>query len=153
MSCDSSHIPVGGGSGYHWNREPVGHLVVNRLLICVLVLGLILLGPTPASLCALASSLVSECASPETQTQCDQMDMGTPTSPVLTAHTASCCTMSHPPLPETKSAPSGVASQQEPTSISLLAIEVVNSEHDPFVDIQQDCSPPPLQSLLCIFLI
>ena len=125
---------------------------MKRVAICVLVLGLALLGPSPVSLCVLASSLVTDCASAETQSQCDQMDMGTHSSPALAASTVSCCAVSQAPVPETKSAPSIPALEQGPATISALAVKVVNFERGHLVDVRR-ASPPPLQSLLCTFLI
>lgn len=126
---------------------------VKRLLICVIVLGLTIMAPGAVSLCALASSLATDCASSQTQSQCDQMDMATPSGPALTGQTSSCCTMSRAPLPESKDAPIIPSLQEEPVTISVLAVEVVHFENGRFENASHETSPPPLQPLLCTFLI
>jgi len=127
---------------------------MRRFFSSVLVLGLALFGPSPVSVCALASSLLTECASPETQSQCAQMEMGMKSSPGVTAGTASCCAISKAPSPEAKSAPSTPLLQQGSASITVLvATLAVNHGNDHFVDVLQDASPPTTQSLLCTFLI
>ena len=127
---------------------------MKRSLICIVALGLAIAGPNPVSLCAVASSLATDCASAKTQPQCDQMEMGTKTSLTVTAGTASCCAISQAPMPEAKSAHSTPAPQQGPKSITVLATaEAMNHGNDRIVDVPQDASPPPPQSLLCTFLI
>ena len=152
-TCDATHILRGGNeSTYDLYNECTGG-GVKRLLTCVLVLGLIAVAPGPLSLCALASSLATDCASPETQLQCDQMDMGTPSTPAMTAQAASCCAMSKAPLPEAKTVPPIPSVESAPAIISTLAVELDHFENARLVELPKDTSPLPLQSLLCTFLI
>src|SRR3974377_1234811 len=126
---------------------------MRRSLICIVALGVAIAGSSPVSLCAIASALATDCASAQTQSQCDRMDMGAPSAPALTARTAACCSITGAPLPEAKSPPSSPAPQQGVASILILAVEVVQSGHGHLVDVRQDSPPPPLQPLLCTFLI
>ena len=129
------------------------HHPVKRLLISALVLGLTILAPGPTSLCALASSFVTECASPDTQTQCDQMDMGAPSGPVLAAQTASCCSMTQAPLPQARHELSSPAPEPASASLAPLSAETVILKNQTLVEVPKELSPPPLQPVLCTFLI
>jgi ABC-type lipoprotein release transport system permease subunit len=48
---------------------------MRRILSLVIVLGLAGLGPVPLSACALFSAQLAECATPKTQSRCNQMNM------------------------------------------------------------------------------
>jgi len=125
---------------------------VKRALIFGLALSLVGLGPVPLSACALLNSKLAECATPKTQSQCDQMKMDETRTRLVAASVASCCALSKAPTPEL---------QPKASDLSLAAsIAVLNPTGDTLrvqrllpVLVVQDLSPPSFQSLLCIFLI
>ncbi len=127
-------------------------MVMRRLLIFALALTLAGLGPVPLSACALFHSPFTECATPQTQSQCDHMNMEESGIRLSAASAASCCDLSKAPVSQAK---------HEKFSVSLaVRAAVVYSTYDvpavhrmPFVSVAKDISPPPTQSLLCTFLI
>jgi hypothetical protein len=126
--------------------------LVRRSLIFTLALSLVGLGPVPLSACALLSSKLAECATPKTQSRCDQMNMDESGTQLVTALDTSCCSISKAPIPQL---------QYKASDLSLAApIAVLDSTGDtpriqrlPPAVIVHDLSPPSLQSLLCTFLI
>ncbi len=125
---------------------------VRRSLIFALALSLVGLGQVPLSACALLTSQLAECATPKTQSRCDQMDMDESGTQLVTASDTSCCFVSKAPIPEL---------QPKSSALSLAApIAVLDPTGDtprrqrllPVV-IVHDLSPPSLQSLFCTFLI
>jgi hypothetical protein len=126
--------------------------LVRRSLILALALTLVGLGPVPLSACALLSSKLDECATPKTQSQCDQMNMDESGIQLIAASDTSCCFISKAPIPQL---------QYKACDLSLAApIAVLDPTGDtpriqllPPVLMVQDPSPPSLQSLLCTFLI
>jgi hypothetical protein len=106
----------------------------------------------PLSACALLSSKLAECATPKTESRCDQMNMAESGIQLVTASDTSCCIVSRAPIPQF---------QSKASDVSLAArIEVLDPIDDtprimqlPPVLIVQDVSPPSVQSLLCTFLI
>jgi hypothetical protein len=125
---------------------------VRRPLIFVLALGLLGLGPVPLSACALLTSQLVECATPKTQSQCDQMNMEETGAQLISASDTSCCSISQAPIAQ---------SQFKGSELFLAApVAVLDPTGDspriqrvPPVVIVQDLSPPSVQSLLCTFLI
>jgi hypothetical protein len=125
---------------------------VRRTLIFALALSLVGLGTGPLSACALFSSQPAECATPNTQSQCDKMNMDESGTQLVPAPDTSCCSISQAPISQ---------SQFKGSDLSLaVPVTVLDPTGDaPFirplqhVAIVQYLSPPPLQSLLCIFLI
>lgn len=125
---------------------------MKRLLIFALALSLAGLGSVPLSACALFNSPLTECATAQTQSQCDHMNMEKNGVRLSAAPSASCCDLSKAPAPQTN---------DEKLSAPLAAhVAVVNLTYDipavhrmPFVSVAKDISPPPAQSLLCTFLI
>ena len=126
--------------------------LMKRLLLTALAVSLVGLGSSPLSICALLSSKAAECATPETESRCDRMDMASAGLKVGAAPNASCCALSQAPLP---------ASQQNPSPLSQLSVSTVIPESvliapfgqlKPPFDAARDLSPP-LQSFLCTFLI
>src|SRR6266705_4384030 len=125
---------------------------MRRILSVVIVLGLAGLGPVPLSACALLKSKLAECATPKTQSQCDQMNMEETDTQLVPASDTSCCFISKAPVPQLQynasdlspAAPIAVldATGDTPRIQRLLPVLIV-----------KDLSPPSLQSLLCIFLI
>lgn len=136
----------------------LGRLIVvkwigmKRLLIFVLALSLAGLGSMPLSACALFHSPLTECATPQTQSQCDHMNMEEGGIRLSAASAASCCDLSKAPAQQAKC---------EKFSVPIAArVAAVNSTYHvpavhrvPFVSIAKDVLPPPSQSLLCTFLI
>lgn len=126
--------------------------LVRRSLIFALALSLVGLGPVPLSACAVLSSKLAECATPKTQSRCDQMNMDESGTQLVTASGTSCCFISKAPIPQL---------QHKVSDLSLAApIAVLDPTGDtpriqrlPPVLIVHDLSPPSLQSLLCTFLI
>jgi hypothetical protein len=126
--------------------------LVRRSLIFALALSLVGLGPVPLSACALLSSKLAECATPKTQSRCDQMNMDESGKQLIAASDTSCCFISKAPIPQL---------QYKASDLSLAApIAVLDPTGDapriqfllPVLTVQ-DLSPPSLQSLLCTFLI
>ncbi|SRR6266849_2477765 len=125
---------------------------VRRSLIFALALSLVGLGQVPLSACALLTSQLAECATPKTQSRCDQMNMDASGTQLVSASDTSCCSISQAPIPQ---------SQFKGSDFSLAApIAVLDPTGDtprrqrllPVV-IVHDLSPPSLQSLFCTFLI
>jgi hypothetical protein len=125
--------------------------VLRKTLILALILGLVGLGTVPLSVCSLLSSKLAECATPKTQTHCDQMEMQENGTRLVAAPDTSCCFASNAPAPEYKAsslslmAPLALAS--DPMGGTLQA------ERSLPVHRVQDLSPHRLQSLLCTFLV
>jgi hypothetical protein len=125
---------------------------MRRILIFGMALSLVGLGPMPLSACALFSSQLAECATPKTQSQCDQMNMDESGTQLVSASDTSCCFISKAPIPQL---------QKKASDLSLAApIAVLDPTGDtPRIQrllpvlIVHDLSPPTLQSLLCTFLI
>lgn len=126
---------------------------MKPFLTYALIVGLMISAPGPMSLCALASHLVTECASPQTQSECDRMDMGTESTPSVTAPAASCCVASRAPLPEVKNELSGPTGESDLAAVTIRAAELISFETKNHSAVPLDVSPPPLQPLLCTFLI
>lgn len=126
---------------------------MKSLLACAIIIGLVILGPAPASICSLLSSMAGECATPASRTHCDDMDMATPSGPTVAAPSSSCCLSSQAPLPESRNETAKITVHQDLGS----APQIVYAETD-FNEAQSDQVPqvsssPPLQPLLCTFLI
>ena len=125
---------------------------VRRSLILALALSLVGLGQVPLSACALFSAQLAECATPKTQSQCDQMNMDESGTQLVSASDTSCCSISQAPIPQ---------SQFKGSDLSLAApIAVLDPTGDtPRVQrlrpvlIVLELSTPSLQSLFCTFLI
>ena len=129
--------------------------MMRRIFSLVVALGLAGLGPLPISACALAHSQQGECAAPQTKTQCERMAMEQAEKPTVTFSNASksCCVISEAPLPEAQTGTGSFSAAAAP-AVGLDAIIATQpAENAPYRDVKQDLSPPPLQSLLCTFLI
>ena len=126
---------------------------MRRSLIFALALSLPGLGPVPLSACAVFTSKMVECATPQTQSQCDQMNMDDGNAKVAAAPDGSCCSLSNAPVPATLQKASGLSVPA--TSIVLLdtVSNIPRANEQRRAEIEQALSPPPLQSLLCTFLI
>ena len=121
-------------------------------VIFTLVLSLVELGMGPLSSCALFSSKLAECATPETQLQCAQMNMDESDLQLVPASDTSCCSISQAPIPQPQFKGSDVSLAAP--SVILTPADDTPRVHSLLPDpIAPDTSPPRLQSLLCIFLI
>lgn len=126
---------------------------MKRVLTYTLILGLVVVGANPLSLCAIVSSAVNDCVSPETRPQCDKMDMGEHPAATVTSRSNSCCAVPQAPLPESKTELSKTVVKLELAAALTSATYVAKSEHLRTPSVPQELSPPPLRSLLCTFLI
>ncbi len=123
-----------------------------RLLAIVLAVSLFVLGPVPLSACALFSSKLAECATPKTQSRCDQMDMDEDGSSIAAAPGTSCCYISNAPLSESQYKAPEHSLAAAPAGLDTTW-EFPRAEEQGPTDAVQHLSPPRLQSLLCTFLI
>jgi len=126
---------------------------MRRILSFLVALGVAGLGPLPISACALVYAQPSECATPQTETRCERMGMDQAEGPSVSASSKTCCALSKAPLPDAQSGSAGMALATALASASnvFVAIPVVQSTWSH--DLLPDLSPPPLQPLLCTFLI
>jgi hypothetical protein len=81
------------------------------------------------------------------------MDMGSDPALSMAARGASCCVKSQAPLPESNTETSKTAVPENATTSFVPTYDFVNSEKAFSEPGSADLSPPPLQSLLCTFLI
>jgi hypothetical protein len=126
---------------------------VRKAIILVIALGLAGVGSAPLTACALFSSQLTDCATPKTESHCEQMEMAETAVSSVAQQDASCCTITQAPLPEAQSVASGV-SLGAVTSLSLgFPGSLSPAQGAPRSEVVPDLSPPPLQSLLCTFLI
>jgi len=126
---------------------------MRRLLILGLALGLVGMGPVPLSACALITSQMAECKTPETQPVCDKMDMSESGPRLAGASEASCCFVSKAPVPEARQK---ISNDSPAISIAIFELsdgDSLSPQRSVAVLIPQDFSPPSLRSLLCTFLI
>jgi hypothetical protein len=111
------------------------------------------LGPVPLSACAIFSSKMAECATPQTQSQCDQMNMDEGITEVAAAPNGSCCSLTNAPVPATRHKAFEFSVATGPIVVLDAASKVPHTKHQRPVQIEHTLSPPPLQALLCTFLI
>ncbi len=126
---------------------------MRRLLILGLALGLVGMGPVPLSACALLTSQMAECKTPDTQPACDKMDMGGNGPQLNAASEASCCFVSKAPVPEAQQKTGDYSPAISIASLELSDGDLPSSQRTAPVSIAQDFSPPSFSSLLCTFLI
>src|SRR5215510_6022597 len=127
--------------------------LMKRLLLMALTVSLVGLGSSPQSICALLSSKVAECATPQTEARCDRMDMENTGIKVSAAPDASCCALSQAPIPASQQNPSQVSSVSVPAFVSKSAWMSLALRPKSASIAAADVSPPLLQSFLCTFLI
>jgi hypothetical protein len=126
---------------------------MRRPLTLILALSLLGLGPVPASACALFSSKSAECATPAIQSRCDQMDMESDGAKLSPTPDTSCCSVSNAPIPVSQQKANGIALSSSPAIIVESMSVIPRCEREAGIEFSEDYSPPPLQSLLCTFLI
>lgn len=127
---------------------------MRRIFALMAAIGVAGLGPLQASACAMLHGQPSGCATAATKTDCERMGMkGTEKSTFTVSNPAkSCCAISQAPLPEAQTWAGSFAVAASPALASSVVAEApLESTWSP--DIAWDSSPPPLQSLLCTFLI
>ena len=138
-----------------WRVVKLIWVKMRKILSLLVALGLAGLGPLPVSACAVMHAQASECATPQTKTECEHMGMEHAEKlPVSVSHSGgTCCRVSEAPTPETQNRAGSFAVATPPalTSGTVVATQPVECAWSP--QIAKDSSPPPLQSLLCIFLI
>lgn len=128
---------------------------MRRILSVLVALGLAGLGPLPVSACALLYSLPSECATPQTEAQCERMGMTQAEKPPVTVSAASktCCSLSEAPLPEVQTWSGDLSVATPPAAVSAVIAVTAAIESERTFDPLLVLSSPPLQPLLCTFLI
>jgi hypothetical protein len=126
---------------------------MRKILSFLIALGLAVIG-LPVSACALAHSQARECATPQTKGICERMGMGhTEEPPVSVANSGkSCCSISQAPAPQARTwagsfAVAAVPALASNTFVVAGPFEILRSR-----TVNQDSSPP-LQPVLCTFLI
>lgn len=128
---------------------------VRRIFALMVALGVASLGPLQASACAMLHGQPSGCANATTKTDCERMGMRGTEKPTFTVsnRAKSCCAISQAPLPEAQAWAGSFAVAALPALSTdvVVATQPIESACSP--DIARDSSPPPLQSLLCTFLI
>jgi hypothetical protein len=126
---------------------------MRRTLIFGLALSLAGLGPLPLSACAWLSSGWVECKTPKTPTPCESMSMDECAAQSGVSLNSSCCVASNAHSPESWLQPSDTSPLLAPALASSLVCDVPRiARLAPVVPVQS-AAPPPLQSLLCTFLI
>ncbi|MBS1842494.1 MAG: hypothetical protein JSS69_16795 [Acidobacteria bacterium] len=125
---------------------------MRRLLIFALALSLAGLGAMPLSECAFLTSKLAECATPQTQSQCDNMNMNQDDAPVLKASQTSCCILSGAPIPQSQHKTFELSAELATVGLDQPIDSPRMQPPLPF-SVVQNPSPPSLQSLHCTFLI
>ncbi len=148
--------PYGGSTEYASSALLVLELnEMRRILSLLVALGLTGIGSLPVSACALVNSQASECAAPQTKTDCERMGMDEAEKPPVTVSNASktCCAIAQAPLPEAQTWPGSFVVADSPALTSGVVDATQSRESAWSRDIARNSSPPPLQSFLCTFLI
>lgn len=126
--------------------------MMRRAVILALAVSLLGMGPGSLSACALFTSQAAECATPENQSQCDQMGMQEEAPVVVATADTSCCFVTQAPVPQMQQ---GAPDYTQAARIAQLE----RTEDSPRMQelrqtpSLQTPSPPSFQSLLCTFLI
>jgi hypothetical protein len=126
---------------------------MRRTITLALALSLAGLGPVPLSVCALVSFQLAECETPSAQSLCEQMDMHQSGSQLDSVADTSCCHIAKAPLPESQFVASDLSLLPAPALALHSIVAPASAEKELSADVVQDISPPPLQPLLCTFLI
>lgn len=126
---------------------------MRRLFILGLALSLLFMGAGPLSACALFASKLAECATPETQPRCDHMNMLDGGPQVVASPDRSCCSASQAPVSDSQSKASASSLAAFVPVLQSIAAAPRAQQMRPALQLLQAFSPPPLQSLLCTFLI
>lgn len=126
---------------------------MRKILSFLVALGLAVIG-LPVSACALAHSHARECATPQTKRNCERMGMGHAEGPPVSVANSSksCCSISQAPAPETRTWAGSFSVAAVPALASNIFVVAVPFEILRSRAVNQDSSPP-LQPVLCTFLI
>lgn len=127
-------------------------VVFRRTLTAALVLSLIGFEPAPLSACALFSSKLAECVTPQTESQCDGMDTGESGPHFVAPPDQSCC-FARAPLPLTLYKAPVISVVLGPAAGFDPVVAARSGQNVRLEPSNQDLSPPRIQSLLCTFLI
>jgi hypothetical protein len=125
---------------------------MRRSLIFALALSLAGLGAMPISECAFLTSILAECATPQTQSQCDNMNLNNSDAPVLKASESSCCILSGAPIPQSQHKTFEFSAELATVGLDR-PIDSPRTQPLPPFSVVQNPSPPSFQSLHCTFLI
>lgn len=128
---------------------------IRRIVALMVALGVAGLGPLQASACTMLHGRPSECATATTKTDCERMGMNRTEKSSLTVSspTKSCCAISQAPLPEARTWAGSFAVAAPHALDSNVVAAVPSLERKWSSGIGGDFSPPPLQPVLCTFLI
>jgi hypothetical protein len=126
---------------------------MRRILSFFVALGLVGLGPLPLSACALIYSQPSECATPQTETHCERMGMDETEGPSVSPASKTCCLISEAPLPDAQHRAGNLPAMAVSALDSSAAPVIIRLEDARPLEVLQDFSSPPIQPLLCTFLI
>lgn len=136
-----------------WKGRSVRLKMVRRALIFVLGLSLAGLGQLPLSACAFFSSRLAECATPKTQSRCENMEMQESGIRLAASPDTSCCFTSNAPLSEQQYKASNLTLTVSTQTVPDPLDDIPRVRQLPPVLLVQNFSPPAFQSLLCTFLI
>jgi len=81
------------------------------------------------------------------------MNMDESGTQLVAASETSCCYLSNAPLPESQYKASELSLKTSPVAVLDTTWQPPPVEEERPADVTQDLSPPPLQPLLCTFLI
>jgi|SRR5438105_6838950 len=128
---------------------------MRRILSLFVALGLAGFEPLPVSACALLHSQTHECATQPTMTDCENMGMEQGEKPAVTVSNAGngCCAISNAPSPEARTWAGSFSVVTGPAPVSGTIISTQPFESKSSFALGKDPFPPPLQPLLCTFLI
>lgn len=128
---------------------------MRRFLSSLIAFGLAGLTSVPVSACALVHSHTGECATPQTKMACEHMAMEQEqeASTAVSNGSKSCCGISRAPFAEAQTWAGSFAVAAVPPVASGIILTKQPFQSARSLDIAVDSSPPPLQSLLCSFLI
>ena len=129
--------------------------MMQRALSFIVALGLAGLGLLPVSVCAIAHSQLGDCGTPQTKTDCERMGMYHADRPGVKglAGSKECCVVSEAPAPEARTWAGSFAVAAPPAFVFSLVVTTQPVQSAWLPEIPTNSSPPPLQTLLCIFLI
>jgi hypothetical protein len=128
--------------------------VVRRAISLSLCLGLLALGPTPLSACAMLMSMPAECAPPEAPAMCEGVQHEAEQTAIAAGDATDCCRLSAPapeavPLPKA-AALTGLAATSLDTELSISNLP--RAAFSSGADASLACSHSE-QARLCVFLI
>src|ERR1700693_5359016 len=124
-----------------------------RTFTFALALSLAGLGPVPLSVCALLSFQFAECETPGTQSLCDRINVHESGPQLDSVPDTSCCHITKAPLAEPQFEASDLSLLPPPAPALDSIAALADAEKEYPIEVVKDISPPPIQPLLCTFLI